>query len=132
MKQRLIVFSAALFIITALSAAFLFAGDGTFTGYLADNLCIDKGIAADGTNMMTNPENHTLHCALYGPCVESGYSVMVKNDSGGFDSYKLDRKGNGLAVEFLNGFDKEDDIKVQITGSLKAGRIRVKEIMDAM
>ena len=40
-------------------------------------------------------------CALMEPCIDSGYSVLVKNESGGFDAYKLDRKGNRMAVEFL-------------------------------
>jgi hypothetical protein len=102
MKKKFIVITAALFIITALSAAFLFAGNEMFTGYLADNLCIDHGVAADGANMKTNPEDHTVHCALIEPCIDSGFAVMVKNGSGEF------------------------------TGSLKAGRIRVKEINDAM
>ena len=57
---------------------------------------------------------------------------MVKNGSGEFDVYKLDKKGNKMAVEFLEGLDRDDDINVQITGSMKAGRIRVKEINDVM
>jgi hypothetical protein len=132
MKKKFIVITAALFIITALSAAFLFAGNEMFTGYLADNLCIDHGVAADGANMKTNPEDHTVHCALIEPCIDSGFAVMVKNGSGEFDVYKLDKKGNKMAVQFLEELEREDDINVQITGSLKAGRIRVKEINDAM
>lgn len=132
MKQKLVVLAAALFILTALSAAFLFAGNEEFTGYLADNRCIDKGVSADGANMKTNPEDHTVMCALMQPCIDSGFAVMVKNGSGEFDVYKLDKKGNKMAVEFLEELDRGDDINVQITGSLKAGRIMVKEINDAM
>ena len=132
MKQKLLVFTVSLFIITALGAALLFAGNEEFTGYLADNLCIENGFAADGANMKTNPEGHTVMCALMEPCIDSGFAVMLKNGSGEFDVYKLDKKGNKMAVEFLEGLDRDDDINVQITGSMKAGRIRVKEINDVM
>jgi hypothetical protein len=132
MKQKLVVLTMAVFIITALSAAFLFAGNKEFTGYLADNLCIDNGFAADGANMKTNPENHTVMCALMEPCIDSGFALLVENGMGEFDVYKLDSKGNKMAVEFLEGLDRKDNIYVQITGSLRAGRIRVQEINDAM
>ena len=82
--------------------------------------------------MKTNPEDHTVMCALMEPCIDSGFAVLVENGMGEFDVYKLDRKGNKMAVEFLEGLDREDDIYVQITGSLRAGRIRVQEINDAM
>ena len=132
MKHKLIVITATVFIISALSAALLFAGSEEFTGYLADNLCIDKGVAADGANMKTNPEDHTVMCALMEPCIDSGFAVMVRIGSGEYDIYKLDRKGNKLAVEFLEELDREADLLVTVTGSLRDGRIRVKEISDAM
>jgi hypothetical protein len=132
MKQKLVVFTAALFIVAAFSAAFLFAGDESFTGYLGDNLCIERGVSLDGADMMKNPEKHSVHCALVGVCVDSGYSIMVMNEMGEYDVFKLDNMGNKLTVEFLKSLDRDEEIKVHLTGSLRAGRIRVKEINDAM
>jgi hypothetical protein len=133
MRHKITIVAIAIFILAALGAASLYAGaNETFTGYLADNLCIESGTAADGANMRTNPEDHTVKCALMKPCVESGYAVMVKNGSGGFDSYKLDKRGNKKAVEFIENLHREADIYVQVVGSLKGDTIKVTEIKDAL
>ena len=132
MRHKITIVAITIFILAALGAASLYAGNETFTGYLADNLCIESGTAADGANMRTNPENHTVMCSLLNPCVESGYAVMVKNGSGGFDIYKLDKRGNKKAVEFTKNLDREADIYVQVVGSLKGDTIKVTEIKDAL
>ena len=133
MKRKITIVAVAVFILAALGAVSLYAGASeTFTGYLADNLCIESGTAADGANMRTNPEDHTVMCALMKPCIESGYSVMVKDGSGGFDNYMLDKKGNKKAVEFIKNMHREADIYVHVTGTLKGDTIKVTEIKDAL
>ena len=133
MKHKITIVAVAVFILAALAAISLSAGTGeTFTGYLADNLCIDSGFAADGADMKNNPEKHTVMCALMKPCIESGYSVMVKNGSGGFDTYMLDKKGNKKAVEFIKNLHREDNIYVHVTGTLKGDTLKVAEIKDAL
>jgi hypothetical protein len=133
MKQKITIVAVAVFILAVLGGFSLYAGSSqTFTGYLADNLCIEGGTAADGANMKTNPEDHTVMCALMKPCIESGYSVLVKNGSGGFDTYMLDKRGNKKAVEFLKDLHREDDIYVHVMGTLKGDTIKVTEIKDAL
>lgn len=132
MRSKITTLAIALFIFTAIATIPVFSDAETFTGYLADNLCIESGTAADGANMRTNPEDHTVMCALMEPCIKSGYAVMVKNGSGGFDVYKLDRKGNKMAVKYLENLHKQKDIYVAVTGTLEGDTIQVSEIKDAM
>ena len=133
MKHKITIVAVAILILAALGAVSLYAGmDETFTGYLADNLCIESGTAADGANMRTNPEDHTVMCALMKPCIESGYSVMVKNGMGEFDVYKLDRRGNKKAEDFIRSLHREADIYVNVVGTLRGDTLRVKEITDAL
>jgi hypothetical protein len=131
MKRKISILSAAVLLIAMVSAASAFAADETFTGYLADNLCIESGTAADDANMKTNPEDHTVMCALMKPCIKSGYAVMVKNGSG-FDVYKLDKKGNKMAVKYLKSLGEGDNIYVTVVGNRMGDTITVKEIKKAM
>ena len=133
MKHKITIVTVALIILAVVGATSLYAGGSEkFTGYLADNMCIMAGTAADGANMKTNPEDHTVMCALMKPCVESGYAVMVKNGSGGFDTYKLDSRGNKKAEAFIRDLHREDNIYVHVTGTLKGDTLRVSEIKDAL
>jgi hypothetical protein len=133
MKRKITIIAAALFILTAVGALSLFAGGSeSFTGYLADNLCIDNGFAADGANMKSNPEDHTVMCALMKPCIDSGYAVLVDDGSGGFDAYKLDKRGNKKAEDFIRNLNREDNIYVHVTGTLRGDTLRVSEIKDAL
>jgi hypothetical protein len=65
------------------------------------------------------------------PCIESGYTLLVKNSSGNFDSLALDKKGNKLAVKYLKKTDKTDNIHVTITGTVMDNMIQVDRITDA-
>lgn len=133
MKHKITIVAVAILILAALGAVSLYAGmNETFTGYLADNLCIENGTAPDGANMRTNPEDHTVMCALMKPCIESGYSVLVKNGMGEFDAYKLDRKGNKKAEDFIRSLNREADIYVNVVGTLRGDTLRVREITDAL
>jgi hypothetical protein len=133
MRQKLTVLAVASLLFTAFVVVSLVADTGskTYTGYLADNLCVRSGIAADGANMATNPEKHTVACALMKPCVASGYTLLMKNPSGKFDSYPLDDKGNTLAVSYLKKTKKTDNILVTISGTMKDNMLQVKSIEDA-
>ena len=124
----LVTFVAVMF--SSMVSTVTVSGAQTFTGYLADILCVDSGTAADGANMATNPEDHTVMCALMKPCIESGYTLLVKNSSGGFDSLPLDKKGNKLAVKYLKKTDKIDNIYVTITGTVMDNMIQVDRITD--
>lgn len=132
MRKRLFAAAAALLIFTAFAAVSALADTETFTGYLADNLCLESGVAGDGANMNTNPEDHTKMCALMKPCIRSGYSVLVKNSSGGFDAVPLNKKGNKMAVKFIENLHRTDNLYVHVTGMMKDGTLQVSEIEDAL
>ena len=133
MKQKFSLMMVVLVVVmfSSMISAVAAPGAQTHTGYLADILCVDSGTAADGAIMATNPEDHTVMCALMKPCIESGYTLLVKNSSGGFDSLPLDKKGNKLAVKYLKNTDKIDNIYVTITGTLMDNVIQVDRITDA-
>ncbi len=52
----------------------------TYTGLLADRLCVDLVTAVDGTDMLHTPSGHSSGCAFTIPaCIASGYCLMAKN-----------------------------------------------------
>jgi hypothetical protein len=134
MIRKIFILTIALVLFTGLSLVSAFADEGahTHTGILADILCVDSGFAADGADMANNPENHTVMCALMKPCIASGYTLLVKNSSGSFDSFPLDAKGNKMAVKYLKKTKNKDNILVDIKGTEKGNMIQVESIMDAM
>ena len=86
---------------------------------------IDRGFCS-------NPEDHTVMCALMKPCIESGYSVLVTNGSGGYDAIKLDNRSNKKAEEYIRDLHQEDDIYVHVTGTMRGDTLKVTEIKEAM
>jgi hypothetical protein len=133
MKKHLLKYAIALAALLSIAVFPVFAETDNWTGVVADNLCINRGIAADGTDMTTSPENHTTKCALAQPCVESGYALLVKNDYGGYDSFPFDKKGNKLAFKYFQSTDKTDNHVVKVTGKLMSDNtIKVKHIAEAM
>ena len=62
MRKRMIAAAAALLIFTAFAAVSALADTETFTGYLADNLCLESGVAGDGANMNTNRQRMDGAC----------------------------------------------------------------------
>ncbi len=132
MKHKILILMAAVIVFIGMGTASILAecGSKTYTGYLADLLCVNSGFAADGANMATNPEKHTVYCALMEPCIASGYTLLVKNSAGGFDSYHLDDRGNRLAVNYLRKTQKKDNILVRIKGSMENNTINVESIQE--
>ena len=56
-KFSLIMIVFVVFMFSSMISAVAVQGAQTYTGYLADILCVDGGTAADGANMETNPED---------------------------------------------------------------------------
>jgi len=97
----------------------------TYTGYLADLYCINapNGIAIDGANMKTSPQDHTVGCMTdITECKESGFALL-END-GSTDSpnyvikYTLDAASNAEALELLEGTGSLQGFAVKVSGSL--------------
>lgn len=135
MRHKILILSFLLLVLAASFSISAFAGSRAYTGYLADNLCVESGVAADGADMATNPGDHTVGCALMKPCIESGYTLLIENSSGTFDSLPLDDKGNRKAVRYLKKLEragKEDNILVSISGTVRDNKLQVERIEDAM
>ncbi|UCB45765.1 MAG: hypothetical protein JSV25_16440 [Spirochaetota bacterium] len=133
MKKNIMKVAIGLIVLLSVSAIPVFAENKTWTGVVADNLCIQMDFAADGADMANNPEQHTTYCALMKPCIDSGYSVMVKNGSGGYDSYPLDTKGNKLALKYFENTNKKDNHILQVSGTILSNdTIKVKRIEEVM
>ena len=134
MKNKLFILLIGfitLFGLVALSVPAVTESD-TYTGYLVDTLCWDAGTGADDSNVKTNPEDHTVMCALMKPCIQSGYSLLVKNSSGVYEAHTLDKKGNRMAVKYLKNLHKTKDVRVDIKGTWDGDVLKVESIMDVM
>jgi hypothetical protein len=81
---------------------------------LVDVAC-SKKVAAD-------PDSHTRTCALQ--CEKSGYGVMTQDK--GF--LKLDADGNAKIAEALKASDKKDHLRVDVTGDVQGGTLKVTSI----
>ena len=133
MKKNFLKIGLVLAALLLIAAVPVFAHDGTWTGVVADILCIDEGFAFDGADMAKNPEKHTTKCALMKPCIDSGYAVLVENSSGGFNVYPLNAKGNKLALDYFENTGKKDDHVLTVTGTLLSDEtIEVKRLKEAM
>jgi hypothetical protein len=52
----------------------------SYTGIIADVLCVNQRIALDGADMLLNPEAHSLHCLVEIPaCYAQPYCLMQQN-----------------------------------------------------
>jgi hypothetical protein len=70
---------------------------------------------------MAVPEQHTKHCAMQ--CSKSGYGAVV---DGKF--VKFDKHGDELASEAIKNTDRKDNLRADITGELKDGKIAVTKL----
>ena len=76
-------------------------GPVTFTGFLADTICIGIINSVDGTNVTTDAPAHTVDCMLLQYCIDSGFTIMEEVDGNYKAKYQLDAHGVTLAVAAL-------------------------------
>ncbi len=107
----------------ALGSALLYAQDGKktaeITGYLIDNRC--------ATGVDQKDREHPVSCSLMPSCVESGYSVVAKDNA-----YRLDDKGNNLALEILKSTKTKKRLAVKVEGTAKDGTLYVDTISEVL
>jgi hypothetical protein len=96
----------------------------TYRGWFVDRLCAVKGRGADGIDLKTSPQNHTVGCALMPPCIASGYGIYVDKGDGSFDFYKLDKTGSDLALNILKTKRKQTISSWRSPEPKKATRFR--------
>jgi hypothetical protein len=96
----------------------------TITGILIDQAC--------GGKMMSeaDPEKaaaeHPKSCATKAACAASGYSVIS-----GKEMIKFDDNGNNIAKDWLQKTTKEDNLRVNVTGTRDGDKIAVTSITAA-
>ena len=93
------------------------AEEQEWEGYLIDKHCFE----------IMKPEKETRACLLMEECESSGYGIAVKQRDGSCKFFLFDKKGHGLAYEFLNKTTRNTNFKITIKGRLDGNRIAVTE-----
>lgn len=68
-----------------------------------------------------NPDAHTRACAL--ACEESGFGILTGNQF-----LKFDAAGNKEIVKELENSQKKDHLRVNVTGEVQGGTLKVSSI----
>ena len=74
------------------------------------------------TKAKANPDAHTKSCAL--ACAKSGFGILDK--SGNY--LKFDAKGNQEAKSLLESSNKQDHIRVNVSGTKDGAMIHVQSV----
>ena len=109
-----------------------FAESVVFEKYLVDVDCANKAIKDDQTNLRTNSENHTVACLKKPSSMASGYGVIIRNkETGKYNFYKFDEKGDEIARKLLETTNKTDKIQIKVRGTIENSMvIKVKSIEE--
>jgi hypothetical protein len=73
----------------------------TFTGFLADTVCLGIINSVDSTNVTTDAPAHTVECMLLQYCIDSGFTILEEVGGNYRAKYQLDANGVTLAVAAL-------------------------------
>lgn len=112
------------------------AVDVTASGYVVDNLCWDRCTASgkpygntcapDKARLLTNPEEHTIHCMIDLPeCKNSGFIMLEKGADGVYTKkYEFDAATNTKMITWMETFAKGDErlqkkVFMKATGTVK-------------
>ena len=74
------------------------------------------------TKAKANPDGHTRSCAL--ACAKSGFGIVDKDGN----YLKFDAKGNEEAQKLLERSNKQDHIRVDVSGKKDGGLIHVESV----
>lgn len=134
-----------LFLVVAQAAA----NQTTYSGFLIDLYCYGRvragGLALDGTDVIKDPAQHTLHCLRDPPqCTKSGFYLAVNRGASGRGDYhikfKLDDLSNQRALAVLRTYPvghprdhAPGDFKVTATGTTNGdGILRDASIVECV
>jgi uncharacterized protein YxeA len=126
----------AVILVMILSSLFIFAQDKTdskglrnksrsMAGYLVDQNCGKRMVSDDVKKSDAKAARHTKDCALDETCSAAGYGLVT-----GGKFYKFDSLGNRKAREYLKATTKENNIKVEIIGTMNGEKLAVESIKD--
>jgi hypothetical protein len=104
-----------------------------YSGYLVCQSCAAgiHGMAADGANVLKNPELHTVSCLKMPGCAASGFGIFMKTQDGPYTYYKFDKKGSDIAFkDIVSKTTKKDHLLVDVTGKLQNQTITVDRIVE--
>jgi len=96
-----------------------FAAGTAVKGYLVDLAC-----AVEEGNKPGFGAKHSKHCMQMPDCFNSGYGVLTDDAK----VIKFDAAGNEKAVKFLETLQKNDNIRVTVTGAVDGDEITVSDI----
>jgi hypothetical protein len=99
----------------AFFAAPLLCGAETWT----DVSIVDANCAA---KVKTNPDAHTLNCALQ--CSKSGFGILTADGT----FLKFDSQGNKQALRALTQSQATDHLRATVTGDREGDTVKVKSI----
>src|ERR1035437_1123768 len=134
MMKKLFVFAVLAVVILTVSGISFGAGKTEkFVGYLADVACGTGGTSADGFNLNTEPEKHTVACMLAPGCAASGYGIEINEGTSAAKNYvytKFDKKGNELAAKLLKQTKKTDNVSIEVRGVQEGDIIKVSSLKE--
>jgi hypothetical protein len=108
---------ASLLALGLMAAPALAAAPQTFNDVSIVDVACSKKTAADGSG-----DAHTRQCAL--GCKESGFGIVTADKK----FLKFDADGNAKVLEMLNGSDKTDHLRVNVSGEVKGDTIKVTSV----
>ena len=94
-------------------------------GYLVDQNCGKRMVMDDVKKSDAKAARHTKECALDEACSAMGYGLVT-----GGKFYTFDIPGNRKAKEFLTAATKENNIKVEVIGTMNGEELVVDSIRD--
>jgi hypothetical protein len=97
----------------------------SLTGYLVDRNCGKGMVMANAAKSDAKAAWHTKDCSLDDACKAHGFGIVT-----GGKFYKFDDAGDKKALAYLNSTKKEDNIKVDVFGTIDGDTIRVASIRD--
>jgi hypothetical protein len=134
--KKVLLFLVVLVAVVAIGALAIGKGKAeTFKGYLSDVACATtaNGKAADGTNMKTEAEKHTVACMLAPGCVASGYGLEINEGTAqakNYVFYKFDKKGSDMAAKIVKKTKKTSGVSVEVKGMKEGGMIKVTSMKE--
>ena len=102
-------------------------GEKTYKGYLADKMC-GTGFtkSGDAKKAAEKAKKHTKDCALEENCKASGYGLII-----GAKFHKFNDAGDKLALDYLNKTKRENNLIVQVKGTMDGDMINVSSLKDS-
>ncbi len=101
------------------------SAEKSFSGYIVDMNCGTMIGKKDKEKAMEMGKKHSVACALDEACMASGYGLVHEGKV-----LPLDEAGNALAVKYLKGLTKKNDVYVTVSATLDAEVLHVSQISD--